>query len=495
MQISITARGIDQFQSKFTAYEKKQSSIISSFSTVKSKTRNASGGVGNMQGALNSISARIKREETKKTAAQTIRKKADGFVERTRQTDRQVAEKVKQSSDAFYKKYPHLKSTNEDKPWYERIWDQLCKGVDAIKEGLKNLWDSAVKFYNKHKKIIDTILVVVLAVAAIVGVIVAGAFALVPLLGVLGFSAATAAAISTAVFWTAIISTSLAAVLDVIDIWAEVDHWAFNLIQTASNWISGITTLVMDIGGLFNSITGVFRSEIDTMVKFGFDADGIRRVVEQDYIIKKFSKALEKLDLKQIKKMSSKIKGNFGEMVQDKIMRIQGYDTLQPSLLLDLNEKLHKGIDGAYWNGDKFVIGDAKWDTAQLNNCKVGGKQMSFEWIEDRLPKLKLKDMTIDGVSIDSDMILQSDFVSQLTNVLPDGTVTISYLDDMANVVETLEPLKLKDLNRIELPKCLDDVLKNLNLKLPGTHSTLEIPLELDSIIFTPIQFRNKFAD
>lgn len=262
MQISITARGIDQFQSKFTAYEKKQSSIISSFSTVKSKTRNASGGVGNMQGALNSISARIKREETKKTAAQTIRKKADGFVERTRQTDRQVAEKVKQSSDAFYKKYPKLKPASDDKPWYEQIWDQLCKGVDAIKEGLKNLWDSAVQFYNKHKKIIDTILIVVGAIAAIVGLIVATPAALVGLLTALGVSAATAATISAVVFATAMVSTILAAIVNIVDVWAEIDHWLFNSIQTGLNVISAITTFAIDIGGMYNALAGLPKVDL-----------------------------------------------------------------------------------------------------------------------------------------------------------------------------------------------------------------------------------------
>lgn len=473
MQISITARGIDQFQSKFTAYEKKQSSIISSFTTVKTKTRNASGGVGNMQGALNSISARIKREETKKTAAQTIRKKADDFVGHARQTDRLVADKVKQASDAFYKKYPRLKPASDDKPWYEQIWDQLCKGVDAIKEGLKNLWDSAVEFYNKHKKIIDTILTVVLAVVAIVGVIVAGAFALVPLLGVLGFSATAAAAISTFVFWTAIISTSLAAVLDVIDIWAEVDHWAFNLAQTASNWISGITTFFMDIGGLFNSFKGVFRSEIDTMVKFSYSADDIKRVVDQDYAIKKFTKALKNADPKAIKK----IKGNFGEMVQDKYMRIQGYDNLHMDLLDDLNATLHHGIDGVYSNGEKFVISEAKFDTSKLSNCKVGGKQMSYEWIEDRLARLDLRTFDVDGSPVDFNRILDSDYVSQLANVLPDGTIKISYLDELADVVDTLEPVNLKNLDKIKLPKFLDGALK------------------FEGIIFSGIQLQNEFVD
>lgn len=165
-----------------------------------------------------------------------------------------------------------MASVNEEIPWYEQAWNWLCGTGETIVDGAKQAWnwvsDTAVKawngiveFYQEHKKVIDTILIVVGAIAAIAAVVVTGGVALVPLLGVLGVSTATAVAISTAVAVTAVISTVGASVLNLVDIWCEIDNPIFNSFQKALNIVSTVTNLAYSIGNIYNSIKGINPQE------------------------------------------------------------------------------------------------------------------------------------------------------------------------------------------------------------------------------------------
>ncbi len=281
MRIEINAGGlggslaIAEYQSNMSSFITSAESVISSFKAVKNKTYDLSGGVGNLQDALDNIDARIKSEEEKKATAVAIQQKSNDFLELAMRVDKQVATLVNQNKDEFYKVNPWLKpvtNTEEDKPWYEDAWNWLCEVGDAVAESLEQAWDwvkdtaskawaGLVEFYNEHKKIIDTILIVAGAIGAIVAVVATGGVALVPLLGALGVSTATAIAISTAVAVVAVVSTVASSALNIVDTWAEIDDPTFNAWQTSLNIVSAVSNIAYSVGNIYNSVKGINPQE------------------------------------------------------------------------------------------------------------------------------------------------------------------------------------------------------------------------------------------
>lgn len=281
MHIEINAGGlgggiaIAEYQSNMSSFISDAESMISSFKAVSSSTYALNGGVGTLQSAVNDISSRVQVEVQKKNDAVAIQKKSNDFLDLAIRVDNQVSTIVNKNKEEFYRVNPWLRpatSVDDEVPWYEQAWNWLCGAGEAITDGAKQVWnwvsDTAVKawngiveFYQEHKKIIDTILIVVGAVAAIAAVIVTGGVALVPLLGALGVSMATAIAISTAVAVVAVVSTAAGSVLNLIDVWCEIDNPIFNTFQKALNIISTVTNLAYSIGSIYNSIKGVTAQE------------------------------------------------------------------------------------------------------------------------------------------------------------------------------------------------------------------------------------------
>lgn len=281
MHIEINAGGlggdiaIAEYQSNMSSFISDAESMISSFKAVSSLTYALNGGVGTLQSAVNDISSRVQVEVQKKNDAVAIQKKSNDFLDLAIRVDNQVSTIVNKNKEEFYRVNPWLRpatSVDDEVPWYEQAWNWLCGAGEAITDGVKQVWkwvsDTAVKawngiveFYQEHKKIIDTILIVVGAVAAIAAVIVTGGVALVPLLGALGVSTATAIAISTAVAVVAVVSTAAGSVLNLIDVWCEINNPIFNTFQKALNIISTVTNLAYSIGSVYNSIKGVTAHE------------------------------------------------------------------------------------------------------------------------------------------------------------------------------------------------------------------------------------------
>lgn len=274
MRIELCAGGIggiavSDFQADMRVLLSEKESVIASFKAVSNNTGDLSGGVGSLQGAMEDIQARIIQEETALENARNIQTSMNDFLSLAQRVDAQVASDVNQNKADFYGKYPELRSTSsdEEKAWYEKAWEALCGVGEAIKESvedglefiadtLKNAWDGLVDFYNEHKKIIDTVLLIVGAIGAIAAVIATGGLALAPLLGALGLSATVAAAVSTAVAVVAVVSTVAATGLNVADVWLEVDNPIFNAIQTGLNITSTVTNLAYSIGSIYNSFKG-----------------------------------------------------------------------------------------------------------------------------------------------------------------------------------------------------------------------------------------------
>lgn len=272
MHIVLDASEIRNMQSSFSTHVNKRQSMMDSFAKVESKTRSASGGVGNMQSPLSSLENRIRKERAKIEQAKEVKSKVSEFAELARRVDSDVASRLDQNKNEFYKKYPHLKppKSKDEKNALERVWDWICGGVEklidlgcAIQEKLKtwakDLIQGIKNFYLEHKELIDTIVKIVLTVVIVVGAVVgivatwgAGLAVLAPILTAIGLSASTAAAVSTAVVVATLVSTGLAAVMDVVDLWFEIDHPVFNFFQATFNIISILGNLTVGIGKAFN---------------------------------------------------------------------------------------------------------------------------------------------------------------------------------------------------------------------------------------------------
>ena len=125
-------------------------------------------------------------------------------------------------------------------------------------------------------------------------------------------------------------------------------------------------------------------------------------------------------------------KGNFGEMVQDEYYRQFGYDRISKDMVTDLGEGGHQGIDGVYYNPNghpPYIIAEAKYNTARLGNTVSDGKQMSKEWINNRLLKA-VGEENYNKIRLAS---LQGNVQNNLFNVKSDGSIIVNQLNNAAN--------------------------------------------------------------
>ena len=281
MHIEINSGGlggaiaVSEYRSNMSSFLSNAENVISSFKAVRNATYDLNGGVGALQTTVADLSTRISYEEEKLDAAVAVQKKSNDFLDLAVRIDNQVSALVNKNKDEFYRVNPWLRPSSDvssEAPWYEQAWGWLCGKGEAIVDGVKKAWewtkDTAVKawngiveFYKDHKKIIDTILIVVGAIGAIAAVVFTGGLALVPLLGALGLSTATAIAISTAVAIIAVVSTVGSSILNLVDIWAEVDNPVFNFFQKAFNIVSAVSNLTYSIGNIYNSIKHITPQE------------------------------------------------------------------------------------------------------------------------------------------------------------------------------------------------------------------------------------------
>lgn len=129
--------------------------------------------------------------------------------------------------------------------------------------------------------------------------------------------------------------------------------------------------------------------------------------------------------------------GNYGEMKADQDLREKGYERISNDMVTDIDENGHQGLDGVYYNPDghpQILIVDAKYGSASLNPNTKDGKQMSENWIDQRLDKDLGKEKADE---IRMEKILNQDNVgAYVAHVREDGTVTYDRLDDAANVIE-----------------------------------------------------------
>lgn len=124
-------------------------------------------------------------------------------------------------------------------------------------------------------------------------------------------------------------------------------------------------------------------------------------------IAERQDKIIEAVESGEIKLETAAMKGAYGEMKADQVMRDNGYQRISKTSVIGLDGKrsvnasvtdenvpkgtdLAHGIDGVYFKEGghpPYVILDAKYDTARLEENTKNGKQMSTAWIDANLDK------------------------------------------------------------------------------------------------------------
>ena len=216
MRIEISAGGLGtgiavaEYQWNMSVFLSDAEDIISSFKAAATQVCELSGGVGNLQSALDEISDRIREEEEKKASADAVQKQSGDFLDLAVRVDKQVASLVNQNKDEFYgTRWLKPAVAVDDTPWYEDAWNWLCGKGEQIAENLEaawewtkdtaqKAWDGLVDFYEKHwYDIINwgvTILCAVGSIAAIALIPVTGGASILLVAGVSAISGAIVAA-------------------------------------------------------------------------------------------------------------------------------------------------------------------------------------------------------------------------------------------------------------------------------------------------------------
>ncbi|HDZ4944421.1 TPA: hypothetical protein RTF91_001558 [Campylobacter jejuni] len=146
---------------------------------------------------------------------------------------------------------------------------------------------------------------------------------------------------------------------------------------------------------------------------------------------------------KQIQRLkNNRQKGNYAEMQMDEYYKAKGYERISFNEVKGLDDKIHHGIDGIYYNPNKnpkYIIAEAKFGKSKLNK-KTG--QMSDKWLTDNKLK-RLKDNVGEKHAKEIDKLLNSNEVRKdLFHIDKGGNVSIKELDKDAKTVNIIERIK-----------------------------------------------------
>lgn len=132
---------------------------------------------------------------------------------------------------------------------------------------------------------------------------------------------------------------------------------------------------------------------------------------------------IDEVESGKIELKTNKHKGNYGEMKMDQYFKSLGYERISLDKITGLDDKMHQGIDGVYYNPDKippFVIAEAKYNNITLGKTK-DGTQMSDKWIENRLEKAV-------GQEKKDEILNTKKYQKVLYRIMPNGTYTTKIL-------------------------------------------------------------------
>ena len=180
----------------------------------------------NVEDVMDSVNASTKTKEEKAESLEALRTEVEGFLADVVAIDQSVAEAINRSKEEFYDEHSYLKPDCE-----KSIWQGIKDKCKKFGEWCREHW----------KELLITAIIVIGAALVIWAVVASGGLALVPLLSGLGFSASAAVGISTAVATVAVISTIGSSVLNIFDVWCDVDSSMFQTIQNAFNFVMVIS--------------------------------------------------------------------------------------------------------------------------------------------------------------------------------------------------------------------------------------------------------------
>lgn len=180
---------ISGFQTDFSSLISKSRRVVSSFQVVKTFSNHMNGGIGSLQNAVDQIDARMQQEEAKADALKTVQKKSEDFLELVHTIDEKVSILVNRNKHDFYNKNPWAKPPQPDKAksYYDKAKDYVCKKVQQVKDGIKNIakaaiqinksiadsiskaWDSIKSWYEENKDFIKQVAIEIAIGAAMIG--------------------------------------------------------------------------------------------------------------------------------------------------------------------------------------------------------------------------------------------------------------------------------------------------------------------------------------
>lgn len=131
-------------------------------------------------------------------------------------------------------------------------------------------------------------------------------------------------------------------------------------------------------------------------------------------------------------------KGNYGEMKMDQYYEEKGYVRINKDRVMSLDEPVHQGIDGIYYNIDKqegettYIIAEAKYNQSKLGYTKYDGKQMSDKWIlrNNRIENAVGKEFAKEVRKA----LVTGDLEKQVVHIFPDGKEKVQKINREGNV-------------------------------------------------------------
>ncbi len=162
--------------------------------------------------------------------------------------------------------------------------------------------------------------------------------------------------------------------------------------------------------------------------------------IPADSVEKLQNECINRVELNaDLNKLDPQAKGNYAEMKVDRDLASKGYERISRECVTDLKTNTGHGIDGVFKNKKtgKILITETKFNKSALATTHQDGKQMSENWIENRLDDAVGKEMA-DKIRMDSS--LNPDSVeSVLAKVDLNGDISYFELDSEATVVGGLE--------------------------------------------------------
>ncbi|MBZ7954733.1 hypothetical protein H2278_07855, partial [Campylobacter sp. W0018] len=203
----------------------------------------------------------------------------------------------------------------------------------------------------------------------------------------------------------------------------------------------------MGLIGVSNKGYPVLSIPKGNKIKFALTKIQASPLAKIRYDRKKWQKIKVKNDrAKQIEALkNNRQKGNYAEMQMDKYYKARGYKRISLNKVKGLDDKIHHGIDGIYYNPNKnpkYIIAEAKFGKSKLDRKT---KQMSDDWLTDNELK-RLKDDVGEEHAKEIDKLLNSNEVRKdLFHIDKKGNASIKELDKNAktkNLIERIENAK-----------------------------------------------------